>query len=238
MTREGLGCGRTPRYSAVSVVPDPSDLVLNVQSILTATRVGRCPNYIILARLVNITLVINRHIFLPLRILVITVEGNPVARCAWGGRLPEEPHPGSLRRTPRFSLVARLACTSHVLPHVFAAEVSRNDMVYGEFPGLPAAVLARVAISNEYLAATQLPGHTRAPDEVDKTNDGRAVYRERGAMDDAVVIFQNLGFASPKKNDRTPRPTNVERFVVLVEYQHRRIDHDKAPCIGHSSRKP
>jgi hypothetical protein len=47
-----------------------------------------------------------------------------------------------------------------------ASEKARDNMVYGEFPCLPAAVLTGVIVSDEYLASAQSPLQAWALDQV------------------------------------------------------------------------
>jgi hypothetical protein len=60
--------------------------------------------------------------------------------------------------------------------------------------------------------------------------------------DASVVRLEDLGFAAKNEHDGTPRVTDVERFIVLVEYQdglvHARTAHDDAKIGRPRTRQP
>src|SRR6187397_404502 len=63
-----------------------------------------------------------------------------------------EPEPRLLERLAALAVVARLAGGDEVFPGVTAAPMAGHDVVEREVVGLPAAVLARVAITAEDFA--------------------------------------------------------------------------------------
>ena len=81
-----------------------------------------------------------------------------------------EVHVRHFRRATRFALIAGLARAYHVLPGMFASEATWDNVVYSEFPGLFAAVLAGVIISKEYLTSAHLSLCAGAFNHVDQAD--------------------------------------------------------------------
>lgn len=143
-------------------------------------------------------------------------------RCDW---LAQEFHPGFFGRTPCLALITRLARAYQVIPGMSTSEKARGNMVYRKFPGLMAAVLTGVIVSNEYLSSAQSPLHAWALDETSKADYRGHTYRHGRAVNNIRVVLQNLGLASPEHDYRPPCPANIERLVILVEDKDRGVDH-------------
>ena len=75
-----------------------------------------------------------------------------------------QPEARLLERLAALAVVARLAGGDEVLPGVAAAAMARHDVVERQVVGLPAAVLAGVAVAGEDLAPRQLHPRSRAAD--------------------------------------------------------------------------
>jgi hypothetical protein len=69
-----------------------------------------------------------------------------------------------------FAVVASLAGADHVVPIMLAAEMTRDNMIQGQFLGFPATILAGVAIANKHLSLCQPPLRLRALDQIDEAN--------------------------------------------------------------------
>ena len=147
------------------------------------------------------------------------------------GRLVHEFHPCFFRRTPRLALVTGLACAYQIIPGMSTSEEARDNVVYGEFPGLAPAVLTGVIVPDENLSSAQSPLHARALDEVSKADYRGHAYRRGSAVNNIRVILQYFGLASPEHDDRPPRPADIERLVVLVQYKDRGVDHYKLHLV-------
>ena len=86
--------------------------------------------------------------------------------------------------------------------------------------GLPAAVLAGVAVAREDLATGQLDPRSRPADEVLEADDGgRAVFGPR-RPDHLVVVFDHFGLLAEHEAEGARQVADVERFVVLVQNEH------------------
>jgi len=209
--------------------PIQATYFLKVPRNLTARlrRVDRHINYTSFSNIVKLTLVAKvRDVLLPLGMFVEAVIHYVVANYGRRRWLTAEFHASHFGRAPCFALVTGLAGAHHVLPGMFASEVARDDVVYGEVSGLFAAVLAGVIVSKKHLAPAHLPLRAGALDEVDQ-----AYYRGQGhgqgrTADIAGVFFQHLSLAPPYQDNRPPRSTDIERLVVLIEDQDRGIDHN------------
>jgi hypothetical protein len=81
-----------------------------------------------------------------------------------------ELHPRVLGAATCFAVVASLARADYVVPIMLAAEMTRDNMIYGQLPGFLATVLAGVAVSNKYLSPCQPPLRLRALDQIDEAN--------------------------------------------------------------------
>jgi hypothetical protein len=79
-------------------------------------------------------------------------------------------HPRFLGAATCFVVIASLAGADHVVPIVLAAEMTRDNMVYGQFLCFLATVLAGVVVPNKYLSPCQPPLRLRALDQVDEAN--------------------------------------------------------------------
>ena len=90
---------------------------------------------------------------MPFRVFSKAIKDDVVVACPGRRRLAEEAHPRASGGTPGFSLIAGLARAYYVLPNMLPSEVAWDNVVYGEFPGLLAAVLARVTVSDEDLTS-------------------------------------------------------------------------------------
>jgi hypothetical protein len=90
-------------------------------------------------------------------------------------------------------------------------------MVERQVVRLAAAVLARVSVSREHLAAAELHARSRAPDEVLQPDDGgRAELRPR-RPNHLVVVLDHLGLLTEQEAEGPRQITDVQRLVVLVQ---------------------
>ena len=174
--------------------------------------------------------VLEDDVLAPLWVPAVAIEGEVVVVSPRCRRPAQQPHPGLLGGPPGLLLIAGDACARHVLPYVLTSPVSGNNVVYGERPALPAAVLAGERVPNEDLAPAELLLKAWTLDHVYEAYYRWYVERQRGAVDRGRVILQHFRLPLPEHDDRPPRPADVERFVVLVENQHRLVDHgEKLP---------
>jgi len=72
--------------------------------------------------------------------------------------------------TPCLALIAGPAGAYHVIPGMFAAQAARDNVVYGEVPGLLAAILAGVIVSQKHFTPAQLPLYAGTFDEVNQAD--------------------------------------------------------------------
>jgi len=172
------------------------------------------------------TLVTNGYVLLPFGVFVEAMIHYVVANYGWRRWLTAELHTCYFGRAPCFALVTGLAGAHHVFPGMFASKVARDNVVYGELPGMLAAVLAGVVISKEYLASAQLALCAGAFDEVNEADYRGQSHGQGRTADIAGVFLQHLCLAPPYQDNRPPRSTDIKRLVVLIEDQDRGIDHN------------
>jgi len=133
-------------------------------------------------------------------------------------------HPG---RTACLALIAGLAGAHHVLPGMFASEAARHDMVYGKLSGLPAAVLTGEIVPHKDFAATELSLRAGSFNHVNQADYRGERDCQGGAAEHSGVFLYHLSFAPPYQHDGSPRPADIQRFVILIENKDRGINHNK-----------
>ena len=97
-------------------------------------------------------------------------------------------------------------------------------MVEGEIAGMHAAILAGVIIAQEDFAPRQLGAWMRAADHVGQPDHRRGMDVVHRGVNDRVVQLQHFRLPVKHKDQRPPDIAHVERFVILVQDQHRRVD--------------
>jgi hypothetical protein len=85
--------------------------------------------------------------------LIEAMIHNMIADHGRSCRASEKLHACHFGRTTCFALIAGLAGAYDIVPGMYAAEAARDNVVYGEFSGLLAAVLTDEIVSQENFAA-------------------------------------------------------------------------------------
>lgn len=94
-------------------------------------------------------------------------------------------------------------------------------MIDRQFVRSLATVLAGVVVANEDLAPAKLYTRMRSPDHVGETNHrGRVVPLPRRHQVE-IIRLKDFGLAGNHEDDGAPDVADVERFVIVVENEHR-----------------
>ena len=97
-------------------------------------------------------------------------------------------------------------------------------VVEGELTSSLATVLAREAVSVEDGLSGQPSAHHGPLHHVDEADDGRSGKHFRNALDMTAPIHYKLSLATSHQDDGASHVADVERLVILVEHQNRRIN--------------
>ena len=138
-----------------------------------------------------------------------------------------EAHAGFVGRAAAFASVAGGAGGDEVFPGVAAAAGAGDDMVEGEIGSGRAAVLAGVAVACEDFAAGEAHDGARSADEVDHADDaGDGILGGDGAEQGggAIEVVDHFGLAALDEHEGAAHVADVQRLVVLVEYQDRLVE--------------
>ena len=99
-----------------------------------------------------------------------------------------------------------------------------------------ACLLTTVLTSESVAIEHGLPGksatHHGQTHHVDKANYRRRREQIRNALDVAATIDYELRLASPDQNHSASHIADVERLIVLVEHQNRRINYAHPTLSG------
>jgi hypothetical protein len=134
-------------------------------------------------------------------------------------RRADESHPGLLEELAALAVVTALAGRDEVVPGVAAAAVARHDVVERQVVGRSTAVLARMAVAGEHLAASQLDARPGPADLVLQPDDTRGAELRPRRPDHLVVVFDHFGLLAEDESKGSRQVADVERFVVLVEHE-------------------
>src|SRR6266567_1092265 len=116
-----------------------------------------------------------------------------------------------------------------VLPFVPPTAMLGNDVVDGEVAAAAPAVLARVPVPGEDLAPRELHAGARPLHQVHQADDRRRRDRHARRVDDLVIPLEELGLVRTEQVEGAPDVADVERLVVLIENQHRSVEHALPP---------
>jgi hypothetical protein len=84
----------------------------------------------------------------------------------------------------------------------------------------------------------QLPLLTRPSDKINKTYHRGNIENSSNGMKVTPPIFQNLSFATKQQNYGPSHFTDIERLIILIKYQNRRVYHNSFLAnLGYFSRK-
>lgn len=126
--------------------------------------------------------------------------------------------PGGL---PRLFMVAGDAGADHILPFVSAPLVAGDDMVQGQLPGLPPAILAGKVVPVEDLKTGE-PLHHRGPPHLHmEPDDRRDGENGGGGLDFPHPILYHLGLVHEEQDYRPTQTADIQGLVVLVQHQDR-----------------
>ena len=93
-------------------------------------------------------------------------------------------------------------------------------MVEREVVGLAPAVLARVAVAAEYLAARQLHARPRPANHMLEADDGWRAVLDPRRPHHLVVELDHLGLLTEEEPEGPWQVADVERLVVLVQNEY------------------
>lgn len=100
-----------------------------------------------------------------------------------------------------------------------------DDMVDGKGLDLFSAVLADKIIAVENFPPRQFVPGTRASHVVLQPDDRRHGNRELYCVEQSQTVLQHFRFALVAQEDGAPYLADVDGFVILVQHQHRVIEH-------------
>ncbi len=128
-------------------------------------------------------------------------------------------HPRFVQSFAAFASIAGRTRADHVIPNVRAAAMSRNNMVDGQVVCLNAAVLTREIVAAKYGAPRQAQPRPRAIYLLREADDRGTRKLRRGRENIPATVGDDLCFAANDQHDRAMRVANIERFVILIQYQ-------------------
>jgi hypothetical protein len=160
-----------------------------------------------------------------------TVEQNEWVRLGSLG-LMEQLHPGLLWRVPGFLVVAWDTRTGDILPDMGAASVTRHYMVDGEVLSLLAAVLANVAVPDEYFLSGKAVLLNRPLHHVDQPDDRGDVKGRLRRMNLSSSILQHLRFSTTKETYCAADVADIEGFIILIKKQYGQLQGAQPPPPG------
>jgi hypothetical protein len=107
-----------------------------------------------------------------------------------------------------------------ILPGVLAAVVAGDNVVQGKLSAFFATVLADILVTVKNLKAGEPSLWSRTLNHAGQA-DYRG-YREDLAygVDESRSILQHLSLAAIYQDYRAPGTADIERLVVLIQYQH------------------
>ena len=138
-------------------------------------------------------------------------------------RPPQQAHVGAKRRPAGLSEIARTAGRHQVVPPPPPAQSPRLHVVDGHIRTAHPAVLTGVRVSYQHLATAQFDRGSRAPYVIPKSNDTGPRHLASRRPQRALVVRQRLGLALGQQHDGAPHAADVERLVVLIQEQNRRV---------------
>src|SRR5690606_30268025 len=87
----------------------------------------------------------------------------------------------------------------------------------------PAAILAGEVVANKDFAAGQLDLCSWRANQIDQTNYRWIGEGGGGCNDHRLMRFEHFSFAAYDEHNRPPAVADVQRLVVLIQYQDRSI---------------
>ena len=137
--------------------------------------------------------------------------------------LPQQLHPSLSRRPACLVVITGDTRADHVVPGVGAMPPARNNVIQSELACLLTAVLTGESVPIEHGLPGKSAAHHGPTHHVDKADYGRRREYIRNALDVAATINYELRLAPPDQNHCASHIADVERLIILVEHQNRRI---------------
>lgn len=139
-------------------------------------------------------------------------------------RLSQQLHSRLARSPSRLVVVAGNARANNVIPGVWTVPPPRHNVVESELARALATVLAGESVPIEHCLPRKSAAHHRPLHHVDQAYDRWRGEQFRNALDMSTSIYHKLSFAPPYQDDCASHVADVERLVILVEHQNRRIN--------------
>lgn len=128
------------------------------------------------------------------------------------------------RRPTGFAMIARDASGNDVNPDMRAVSGSWKDMVDGQVLALNTAVLTGEPIAMEDRAPGQLTLHDGLFDHVVEADDRWDGVRLPDCVNVSLSVCEQFSLTHSNENHGPLHVADVERLIVLIEYQHRGVE--------------
>jgi hypothetical protein len=120
-----------------------------------------------------------------------------------------------------FAVVTGDAGSNDIVPGMAAAPEARCHVVQGQVPGLSPTVLTSVPVACEDLPSGETPLEQWTPHKYHQPYYGRGRKDGFDCVYFTTAVSKEFSFAPIQENHRPSDVTDVQRLVVLVQYQDR-----------------
>ncbi len=138
-------------------------------------------------------------------------------------RATAKPHVGVAGRAAGLAQIAGSASRHQVVPPASPAETPWHYVVNCHVGVARTAVLAGVGVAHQNLAAAQSDRRSRPAHVVPQPDDARPWNVASRCAQRSLAVRQRFGLALGQQHDRASHAADVQRLVVLIQQQNRRI---------------
>jgi hypothetical protein len=118
-------------------------------------------------------------------------------------------------------VIAVRARRNDICPDVLPAQVTRHDMVHGQTAFALSTVLAGIIVAAKDFPASQFHVWTRSMNLGLQPDDRRSWQQLLHRSDVPTPVYHHVRLARKEQADGPSRGTNIDRFEIGIEYQHR-----------------